>query len=252
MAGNGTAPSTSLQAILSRWLASYPERTQTQYLHAVYQLMEWVASWGGDPRLVLAISPATARDYAAHLRAKLSPATVRQRLAILSSLWGAAATELAERGLKIQNPWRAETIPRPSVPDRLPWRILSEEEISRMVAACSNVGERALILLLYHSGLRVSEACSARWEDVVREAEGWALRIVGKGQKVRVVGLSAACMRDLARLRRLRRGVDLATVGASLGHSDLRTTLRYLHARPAVVVTERLPGGARRITERTD
>ncbi|MER3399406.1 MAG: hypothetical protein C4316_12940 [Chloroflexota bacterium] len=44
----------------------------------------------------------------------------------------------------------------------------------------------------------------------------------------------------------LQQGADIATVRDQLGHADLRTTSRYLHAQPAVTSTDFLPGVSRR------
>ncbi len=68
---------------------------------------------------------------------------------------------------------------------------LQRDEIERLLAACtfgaSGVRNRALIVLLYRAGLRVSEACNAKWCDM----NGNQLRVVGKGNKPRIVALDA-------------------------------------------------------------
>jgi len=39
--------------------------------------------------------------------------------------------------------------------------------------------------------------------------------------------------------------VDLATLMTSLGHADMRTTAKYLHANPVRVTTDYIPGAER-------
>lgn len=74
------------------------------------------------------------------------------------------------------------------------WKVLpsvmSTKEVDRLLAAPSRdkrngIRDRALLELMYASGLRVSEAANLRLEDVHFD-EGY-LRCTGKGNKVRVV-----------------------------------------------------------------
>lgn len=58
---------------------------------------------------------------------------------------------------------------------------------------------KVLFLLLYGTGLRVSEACELRWEDVnITKRE---LRILGKGNKERVISMPVLVQLNLASLR---------------------------------------------------
>jgi integrase/recombinase XerD len=82
---------------------------------------------------------------------------------------------------------------------RLP-RVLSVDEAIRLVSAPSGDGplarrDRALLELLYGSGLRVSEALDLTPEGL-RLAEGY-LRVVGKGDKERAVPLTGPSVRAL-------------------------------------------------------
>ena len=64
--------------------------------------------------------------------------------------------------------------------------------------------EKALFLLLYGGGLRVSEACSLRWKDI-----SWpnaCLRILGKGQQERLVILPPMSMTQLKKLKAEAKG----------------------------------------------
>ena len=74
-------------------------------------------------------------------------------------------------------------------------KILSEEEVALMIdgvggTAPRDLRDRAMLEVLYGSGLRVSELCALRLEDVV--AEGELLRVFGKGSKERVVPIGGA------------------------------------------------------------
>ncbi|MBY0385348.1 tyrosine-type recombinase/integrase [bacterium] len=59
--------------------------------------------------------------------------------------------------------------------------------------------QRILFLLLYGAGLRVSEACNLTWQSVNLSRR--ELRILGKGQKERVISFPLLLLKNLATLR---------------------------------------------------
>lgn len=76
----------------------------------------------------------------------------------------------------------------PKLPRRLP-RALSKEEVARLLEEADSsktpLRDRAVLEVLYGSGLRVAELVALDWEDVDLE-ERW-LRVLGKGDKERMV-----------------------------------------------------------------
>ncbi|MCC8397582.1 tyrosine-type recombinase/integrase [Paraburkholderia sp. MMS20-SJTR3] len=64
---------------------------------------------------------------------------------------------------------------------------------------------RWLIRLLYHTGLRVSEAANAKAADFYQRRGKWWLHVVGKGGADGEVPVGAALMADLARYRAFHR-----------------------------------------------
>jgi integrase/recombinase XerD len=84
---------------------------------------------------------------------------------------------------------------------RLP-RVLTVEEAIRLVETPpeeepAGLRDRAMLELMYGSGLRVSEVLDAT-PEALRLDEGF-IRVVGKGNKERVVPLTRACIRSLER-----------------------------------------------------
>jgi site-specific recombinase XerD len=79
-------------------------------------------------------------------------------------------------------------------------RILSEADVHRMVGAEQSPHRRALLRLLYLCGLRASEAAALCWRDVTPVGKGGEARILGKGAKLRTVGLPPALWRELMTL----------------------------------------------------
>lgn len=102
-------------------------------------------------------------------------------------------------GLREDDP--TEGLRAPRLPQKLPV-YLTPDEIDRMVAALDRstpTGERNLALLetLYGSGLRVSELVGLRIRDLYFE-EG-VIRVVGKGNKERLVPLTDVSSRAIHR-----------------------------------------------------
>jgi integrase/recombinase XerD len=79
-------------------------------------------------------------------------------------------------------------------------RILTEAEINRLVGAETDPRDRALLRLLYIAGLRASEAAGLRWKHLTRQKKGGEATVLGKGNKVRTVGLTAALWAEIAAL----------------------------------------------------
>ena len=79
-------------------------------------------------------------------------------------------------------------------------RVLSETEVAGLLDGVKgedpvSLRDRAILEVMYGCGLRVSELCDLRREDIV--ADGELLRILGKGSKERIVPIGAAAGRAL-------------------------------------------------------
>ena len=73
----------------------------------------------------------------------------------------------------------------------MPVSYLTEDEINQLVEGCKKERNRLLILLLFQTGLRISEALSLT-PALIRNFEGRpAMEIIGKGKKRRQVALPA-------------------------------------------------------------
>ncbi|HVY92239.1 MAG TPA: tyrosine-type recombinase/integrase, partial [Bryobacteraceae bacterium] len=89
----------------------------------------------------------------------------------------------------------------PSVRSRLNERILSEADLHRILSLEPNPRNRAMLTLLYASGLRVSELCGLAWRDLRAEAEGGQITVWGKGGQTRTIFLPTPVWKLLAGLR---------------------------------------------------
>lgn len=93
----------------------------------------------------------------------------------------------------------SELLESPSVGEHLP-EVLATEEVDRMEAAIDlskweGQRNRAIIEVLFSCGLRVSELVSLKFSDVFAEEK--YLRIVGKGDKERLVPISDTALNEI-------------------------------------------------------
>jgi integrase/recombinase XerC len=137
----------------------------------------------------------------------------------------------------------ARDLPAPKRERRLPG-VLSEEETSSILAAGGGARDRAMLELLYSSGLRAAELTSLNVEDV----DFWAgtLRVLGKGARERVVPVGARAL-DALRTSLAERGIDplarspggarplfVNRAGGRLGTRSLHNVVRALADRAAL------------------
>lgn len=142
-----------------------------------------------------AISTPTLTRYRAYLQTRLKPASVNRALISLKRYFGWAV----QSGLLQENP--AKVVKMVVLEGQAP-RQLSEEEEEALVATVNQEGslrDRTLVVLLLHTGLRASEICLLKREQVELAGRKGTLTIVGKGNKYRQVPLNATARSVLAK-----------------------------------------------------
>jgi site-specific recombinase XerD len=98
----------------------------------------------------------------------------------------------------------------PPVRNRLNERILSEPDLRRILDLEPNPRNRAILTLLYASGIRVSELCALAWRDLQPNGEGGQITVFGKGSVTRSIQLPASVWQLILTLR----PADRAPAGA--------------------------------------
>lgn len=88
-----------------------------------------------------------------------------------------------------------ESIPRPKKENKLP-NVLSFEEVNKILGALENQKHRAILFLVYSSGLRVGEVVRLRPSDI--DSQRMLIHVVqGKGRKDRYTLLSEVALNQL-------------------------------------------------------
>jgi integrase/recombinase XerD len=132
-------------------------------------------------------------EYVSSLAGSLSMRSIARNLSSLKVFY----RFLVSDGKIETNP--ARLISNPKLPRRLP-EVLSGEEVERLLAApdaqtSRGIRDRAMLELLYASGLRVSELVGLRVAGINLEA-GW-VRTLGKGSKERMVPMGSKAQQSL-------------------------------------------------------
>ena len=127
-----------------------------------------------------------ARDYVSRLTgSSLKPATIARKISSIKQF----AVWLNEAGTLKQNPFAGLSAPRIA---RYHPPYLSPREVAQIIdtidtSTATGRRDRAMLELLYGSGLRASELLNLRTSEI--EFEAGFLRIVGKGNKQRLAPL---------------------------------------------------------------
>ena len=202
---------------LSEWersLTASAANTRAAYRRDVELFAEWLAALGG------AGSPDAAerehvREYLAVLHGSgASPRTVARRVASLRRYFswavrrGAATADPTDG---IHSPVSRGRLPRPLDVDTAAMLVSSEDPAA---PEWRRARDRAVLEILYGSGLRVSELCGLTLQST--ERGGATLRVLGKGSKERLVPVSGPARKALARWERVRAGVANEKSGNAL------------------------------------
>ncbi len=163
----------------------------------------------------------------------------RRSLARKVSAIRAFYTDAVRRGVAAANP--AEGVPTPKLPQTLP-RTVPARPLAALLDALDGddpetLRDRAILELLYGTGLRVGEATSLSVADI---GHGELLRVVGKGGRERAVPLGRAARAALAAYLEKGRPAlaksaagDALWVGARGGRMGTRGLRRVVRARAA-------------------
>jgi len=174
---------------------------------------ERLAARFGDERPVDSLTPGELRAWLVELRATLAPISVAgyvRGLRVIGN-WLAADGLAAARAVR--------GLARPRVPRKL-IEPLSDADLRRLLAAAGE-RDRAIVLLLLDTGLRVSELVGIRLGDLRPDG---GIKVTGKGAAERIVPAGAAARRAV--------GAYLAARGP--GAADERLFLNQVDQRLTV------------------
>jgi len=196
-------------------LRGYTYQTRKNYRLQLVRFLRWLqrdpaAASGGDLRCY--IEGMAARDG-------LSASYCNQARAMLVVLYGTVLRE----------PEKVENLPRMQEPKQLPV-VLGRQEVNRLFRVTTNLKHRALLMLAYSAGLRVSEVVHLKKGDI--DVERRQIRVAGgKGQKDRYTLLADAALAVLREYVRAYRPQEWLFPGEKAGQPLTARTAQHIFER---------------------
>lgn len=140
------------------------------------------------------------REFLGQMFDKKTPASMARKIATIRTFF----QYCMKKGLVSTNP--AKEVSTPKIPKRLP-KFLTVDEVFALIEATSDDGaagarDKAILELLYASGLRVSELVGLDVDDI--DLGEKTVRVLGKGRKERIVPMGDKAVRALARYLQMR------------------------------------------------
>jgi len=195
------------------------------------------------------------RDFLNHLYTErhLSKSSVSRKLACLKTFF----KFLVREGRLKVNP--AELISSPRLPKKLP-AYMGEEETARVMEMPQGNGlrelrDRAILELLYASGLRVSELVGLNEDEIDMQQE--TVRVLGKGNKERIVpfgSFAARAIQEYLEAKRTVPSVEPEKDGSVPAFLSVRKNPRRIVVRDVQRLVARMRLGlktTRRVTPHT-
>ena len=152
----------------------YSDATRRTYVSQFRKFLEYIAPVPAEE-----ITEALVKKYMAHLVNDKQVSNSTQNCAINAIKFYLEQVMKGERTFYFTE--------RPRKERKLP-NVLSQEDIARLIQETPNVKHKALIMLIYSGGLRLSEVLDLKWKDV--DAKRRVLTVRGKGNKERITLLS--------------------------------------------------------------
>ena len=180
-----------------------------------------------DPAL---LSQQQVGDYFLFLRTErhYAPSSLSLTLAALRTFYrdhlGTGATWKLWQELKVR---RVEPLPT----------VLSRQEVAQLLAAVERDRFRTILRLIYHTGLRIREACRVEIGDIEREAGRLRVR-EGKGGKQRCVPITSEMIADLRRFWSRHRHPRFLFPGMQVDWKSLKEPLTTRALRATTPMSE--------------
>jgi integrase/recombinase XerC len=173
--------------------------TVRAYSGTAHRLIDFLGQYRGEaiePRALTQLSAADLRAFlAARRNSGLGAASAAREMSGVRAFlsWAAEQQGRTPQVPRTRTPRRPKTLPRPAAPDEA----IALAEDAGAFASQPWIGSRdlAILLLLYGSGLRVSEALSLTGRDLPM---GEAIRVTGKRSKMRIVPVVKAVREAIA------------------------------------------------------
>ena len=164
------------QELIKLWLHGKSKHTQRYYKKDIQRFFQYINKSLKETILK------DLQDFADHIdQQELVDGSKRRILSSVKSLF-AYAHKLGYLTFDV-----ARVLILPTPKDTLAERILSMDEVKRIIDAENHPRNKLILKTLFLLGIRVSELCSLQYKDLKDRSDGGQATIYGKGQKTRTV-----------------------------------------------------------------
>ena len=178
------------EQLMGLWIYGRSRHTQRAYNRDISEFLCWIE------KSIRNITLSDLQRYFEHLTEKnLSIGSIRRTLASIKSLF-AFAHKVGYLQFDV-----GRVLKIPASTNQLAQRILSQEEVQKIIASVGNTRNRLIIKTLYYTGIRISELVALKWKDLQYRDEGGQMTILGKGNKTNVILVPEHLWEDLLMLR---------------------------------------------------
>ena len=172
-------------ALIASWLFQKGKKTQIYYKRVIQNFFSFF------PQLTLRTTEITHLVLFLKTHSEFSDSTRNTYKNALSSLFGFAF----KSGYISKNP--AAALENLKVPDRLSTKVLTREQVERMISCENNARNKLILKLLYFTGIRVDELCKIKKNAFYSHQDSWTMVVEGKGRKVRSIHLPVHLVVDV-------------------------------------------------------
>lgn len=177
--------------LIQSWLFSKPESTRVSYQTDIKQFFDFYLDLG------LGLKAITETHISLFLKENknLKASSLSRKKSAISSL----LKHLVKKGYLDKNP--CDLLDPIKVPDQTQFRVLSHEEILKMIELENFDRNKTILRTLYKTGLRVGELVSLRFSSIKNRDGKYFLIVVGKGSKTRTIRIDHKSYENLKNLK---------------------------------------------------
>jgi integrase/recombinase XerD len=202
------------EKLITMWLHGKSQTSQKTYNSTVKQFLAFVGKGLRELKLE------DVQLWSSSLEMRYSATTVKNKVNAVKSLLSFGQ----KIGYLQFNVGSAVTTP--NAKDTLSYRILSHEDVLKLIKATSCQRDRIMLSVAYKCGLRRAEVLGLTWSDLQPRGDGGQATVYGKGGKTRTVLIPRKLWGELMSLPRSRK--TEAVFVSRNGGSIKPTRLHYI------------------------
>jgi integrase/recombinase XerD len=174
------------------WMADKSRTTQISFKSTIEKFLEFIDKPLTDVRIE------DLQLWKQGLAARFKPTTVANKVLVVKSLFS-FAVKVGYLPINI-----GSFIKPPKTKEKLAEKILTVEDVKRLIDSCNTHRDALMLSLMYGCGLRISEVVGLTWDDLKPHLDGGGKATVfGKGSKTRVVIIPPKLWRQMLEFKQI-------------------------------------------------